>query len=866
MMAELSLIAKTTLILAVALFATRAAQRASASVRSLILASGFGLVLVLPIASAIVPSREVQIPDAYATRFLTAEETVDQRPEYVGAPQRPPEPTPAPWRPSPRVLTRTAWLLGTVATVFPLVLGLWRLRYIRRGARDWPKGRALVDVLRESVGVRRTVAVILHDEVAAPMTCGWIRPAITMPADAPNWPASDVRQALLHELEHVRRQDWPVHILARLTCSLYWFHPAAWIAWRQLSLESERACDDAVVTQTEHTAYAEQLVSLARRLSKGRAAPLLSMADRRTLSTRIASILSTTVARGRVGTLPAALVLTAAAALAAAIAPVKAIGAQPRERDALTIPTSTDGPTFEVVSVKPNEADDRLRVNDWQPVTGRLVLRNLTPRVVLTFAYANSPTLFLPDERLLGVPEWADKERFTIEATAGHPVTAAEMQRMLRRVLVDRFGLRVHLEQREQTAYRLVRARPDRGLGPNLHPADEGKCTASRRPRGGSEAWGPQELICTTIDLLALELSERLGRPVLNQTGLTGLYDGILSYAPSAEELAVVYQLTPSELPPAAQTGPSLTTALREQLGLRLESTRAAIDVLVVDGLVRPTPNDAPGIQANAQSRSSDAPAPSAPRQDLRSAVPVLRFVVASIRPSPSGATRDLGGCCAVRYQPGGRVTATNVGVIDLIVSAYRLQYWQVSGGPSWADPDMMVTTDRYNVEAAANGDATPDQMREMLRALLADRFGLVLKPGTQTGRTYDLVVAGGGPKLQLLKVDEYRESIRAGGGRIIAEQMTMPDLARMLSGQVQTVVRDRTGLPGIYKFSVQWTPDQFRLSGVGRPAQNGEPGIDPNGPTLFDALRDQLGLRLQETKGPVESVVIERVDRPTGN
>ena len=353
----------------------------------------------------------------------------------------------------------------------------------------------LVDVLRESVGVRRTVAVILHDNVAAPMTCGWVRPTIAMPADAPNWPASDLRQALLHELEHVRRQDWPVHILARLTCSLYWFHPVAWIAWRQLSLEAERACDDAVVTQAEHTAYAEQLVSLARRLSKGRAAPLLSMADRRTLSTRIASILSTTVARGRVGTLAAALVLTGAAALAAAIAPVKAVGAQPRERDALTIPTSTDGPTFQVVSVKPNEPDDRLRVNDWQPVTGRLVLRNLTPKVVLTFAYANSPTLFLPDERLVGVPEWADKERFTIEAIAGHPVTAAEMQRMLRRVLVDRFGLRVHLEQREQTAYRLVRARPDRGLGPNLHPADEGNCQASRRPRGGSEAWGPQELI-----------------------------------------------------------------------------------------------------------------------------------------------------------------------------------------------------------------------------------------------------------------------------------------------------------------------------------------------------------------------------------
>src|SRR5688572_557849 len=508
-MAELSLIAKATLILAVALFATRAARRARASVRSLILAAAFGLVLVLPIASAIAPAREVQIPEGYATRFLIAEDTVDQRTDLVGAPTRfAAAPTPAPsGLPSSQVFMRTAWLLGTVATLLPLLLGLWRLRIIRRNAHAWPEGRTLVDALRESARVRRTVAVVLHEDVAAPMTCGWIHPTIAMPADAPTWPAAEVRQALLHELEHVRRQDWPVHILARLTCSLYWFHPAAWVAWRQLSLEAERACDDAVVTQAEHTAYAEQLVSLARRLSKGRAAPLLSMADRRTLSTRIASILSTTVARGRVGTLAAALVVTGAAALAAAIAPVKAIGAQPRERDALTIPTSTDGPTFEVVSVKPNEPDDRLRVNDWQPVTGRLVLRNLTPKVVLTFAYANSPTLFLPDDRLVGVPDWADQERFTIEAIAGHPVTAAEMQRMLRRVLVDRFGLRVHLEQREQSSYRLVTARPDRRLGPNLRPADADECKDSRRPRGGTEAWGTQQLICTTIDLLVLALS-----------------------------------------------------------------------------------------------------------------------------------------------------------------------------------------------------------------------------------------------------------------------------------------------------------------------------------------------------------------------
>jgi uncharacterized protein (TIGR03435 family) len=165
------------------------------------------------------------------------------------------------------------------------------------------------------------------------------------------------------------------------------------------------------------------------------------------------------------------------------------------------------------------------------------------------------------------------------------------MQRMLRRVLVERFGLEVHLEQREQSAYRLTLARADSRLGPNLQPADEAKCDESRRPRVGSEQWGPQELVCISMDLLSLGLSERLDRPIVNQTGLTGIFNGTLSYSPSAEELAAIYRLAPSELPPAAFTGPSLMTALQEQLGLKLESTRAAIDVLVIDRVERPTEN-----------------------------------------------------------------------------------------------------------------------------------------------------------------------------------------------------------------------------------------------------------------------------------
>lgn len=863
-MTELALIAKATVILGIALVATRAARRAPASVRALILATAFGLLFVLPIASALSPAREVQIPEAYAPLFLWEDEAAAGMPLDVVAPRPAAAGTTRSW-PVPSVisLARSMWVLGVVATLAPLLLGLRRSRAVRRDAREWADGATLASTLRDSMGLHRPVSVVLHDNLVSPMTCGWQQPTIVMPPDSPAWPAANIRQALVHELEHVRRHDWAVHILARFTCALYWFHPAAWMAWRQLALESERACDDAVVARAENAAYAEQLVTLARRFAKDNPVPLLSMADRRTLSTRVAAILSTTAARGRVGTVAMSAVLTGATALAVAIAPMKAIGAQ--ARDALTIPMSIDGPPFEVVSVRPNEPDDRLRVNDWQPVTGRLTLRNLTPKVMLTLAYANTAMLFLPNDRLLGVPEWAEQERFTIEAIAGRSVTPADLQRMLRRVLVERFGLQAHLEQRQQTAYRLTVARADGGLGPNLRPADEATCKESRRPRSGSEQWGPQQLVCITIDLLALDISERLDRPVLNQTGLTGIFDGTLSYSPSAEELTVIYRLSPSELPPAAFTGPSLTTALQEQLGLKLESTRAAIDVLVVDRIDRPTPNDA--LEPTApQQPSVQKPTPPAPPQPAAPA-----FDVTSVRRNTSG---DRG---ARQQFSEGRFAATNTSLRILLVDAFRIQSFQIVGGPEWLE------SARFDIVATIAPNTTPEQRPAMLRTLLAERFNLRAHTERRQMPIYALVanrddrrlgpdlrssamecsaVSKGGPlRAPTTKVqpDGRPEcgmtmgpaSIRGGG-------MTMAQLANALSTYVQRTVVDRTGFEGFYDFDLRYAP---RGPGISTEAAAADPR-----PSIFTAVQEQLGLRLEADTGPVDVLVVDSVDLPTEN
>ena len=116
-------------------------------------------------------------------------------------------------------------------------------------------------------GIHRRVEVLLHEALTGPMTCGVVHPAIVLPRDAQSWEAEDLNRAIVHELEHVRRGDWVSHCLARAVCAVYWFHPLVWIAWRQLALEAERSCDDAVLGRSEATAYADQLVGLARRLS-----------------------------------------------------------------------------------------------------------------------------------------------------------------------------------------------------------------------------------------------------------------------------------------------------------------------------------------------------------------------------------------------------------------------------------------------------------------------------------------------------------------------------------------------------------------------------------------------------------------------
>jgi hypothetical protein len=136
-----------------------------------------------------------------------------------------------------------------------------------------------------------------------------------------------LRRALVHELEHVRRGDWTLQIVVRAVCAVWWFQPLVWVLWRQLSLDAERACDDAVIAKEQDMEYAEQLVNLAARLSAAGTQFTLGMANRSDLSARVSALLDAGRRRGRVRAGALGAVLSVAVLLSTAIAPLRAVPA-----------------------------------------------------------------------------------------------------------------------------------------------------------------------------------------------------------------------------------------------------------------------------------------------------------------------------------------------------------------------------------------------------------------------------------------------------------------------------------------------------------------------------------------------------------
>jgi bla regulator protein blaR1 len=302
----------------------------------------------------------------------------------------------------------------------------------------------------------------------------------------------------------------------------------------------------------------------------------------------------------------------------------------------------------------------------------------------------------------------------------------------------------------------------------------------------------------------------------------------------------------------------------------------AAIAGPVLLGLV-----NAPRVHAQTPTTSGSPTASSPP----------LSFEVASIKPNHSGDMR-LG----IMFQPG-RFTTTGATVKQLIALSYDVRDFQVTGGPSW------ISSDKFDIDAKEpeglsdeleklSPDQRHDKMGMLIQSLLADRFGLKVSHATKDLPVYALVVAKGGPKLQEAKAgDTYPNGMkgpdghplghgnfmRLGLGELEGQSVPVTFLAQELARQLGRNVLDQTGLKGSYDFTLKWAPDPSSMAMMqGPPGGGPPPGAGPapdsgsppdaSGPSIFTAVQEQLGLKLESTKGPVDILIIDHVQQPSEN
>jgi len=349
-MTELSLLVliKASLLLGLGLAAARPAICAPASLRHLWLAATLAALAVLPVLALAAPALTIAVPAKYAVAGLAPAAGSVLPPDSALRPEGGGDKSDALAASAgpglgagesgrtfftgglATAILTFVWAAGALGFAASLIVSCVRVRRIRRNGVPLPGIRDLARTLAGEAGIARTIEVLEHEAIATPFTCGLWRPAIVLPCDARAWAEADLRRAIVHELEHVRRHDWAVQLAARAVCAAYWFHPMVWSAWRGLCLEAERAADDAVLQSADRADYADQLVLLARRLSRAQPRAILGMANRSDLSARVTALLDDRQRRGRAGGFAAAGALIAATLAVAGLAPVRAVALSER--------------------------------------------------------------------------------------------------------------------------------------------------------------------------------------------------------------------------------------------------------------------------------------------------------------------------------------------------------------------------------------------------------------------------------------------------------------------------------------------------------------------------------------------------------
>jgi bla regulator protein blaR1 len=492
----------------------------------------------------------------------------------------------------------TNWIPIAIVTLW--AFGFFCVAVMR--CHSWFRIRAAVRA-STPINIAATIPVRSSATLLEPGVIGFLRPVLLLPEGILKQLTPPQLEAVLaHEQCHVRRRDNLTSALHMLVEAIFWFHPAVWWIGAKLVEERERACDEAVLKLgSEPQIYAEGILNVCKSYLESplRCVSGITGSD---LKKRIRAILTDRVGCDLNFRRKVALAITAMAAFAIPI--LVGLVDAPTIRAQSTAQSSTTAIAafeYEVASIKPDKTSGG-NVNIRTPEDG-LTISNFSLGRLIQLAFG------VPEYQISGAPEWANSENYDIDAKMDGATADAlkklsaddrrlARQHMLQALLIARFKLIFHRDSKELPVYWLSIAKN----GPKIHVAKPGDTYANGIPvpagRGGAGVMmmtggvGTQTVTAQAVPIgnLLRTLATAVGRPVLDKTALTGLYDFTLTYAPDPSQLQGLSGGAPGAQP-ADTESPSIFTAVQEQLGLKLDSGKGPVEIIVVDHVERPSGN-----------------------------------------------------------------------------------------------------------------------------------------------------------------------------------------------------------------------------------------------------------------------------------
>ena len=682
----------------------------------------------------------------------------------------------------------------------------------------------------------------VHDAGDQP-ALGIVRPSIVLPAGWRDGSLLKLEAVLAHGRSHVARWHPAVQLLSAIHRVLLWVSPPSWLLHQRLVRAAEEVSDDAAVEPTHvRTAYPECLLDFMKRGVWSSSVAGVPLARCEHPKRRIRRILD--------GALPSRrMTKRGIAAMAALGSPLAYVIASAEPQNAKL------GLAFNSVEIRaaaPNTMPQmRSRFGN-----GRYELHNATAVDLIRTAWG------VQADSVSGGPDWLDLNRYDVIAIAAATATPDMLRTMLQTMLKDRFQLSVHNGNKDNPAYAIT---VEQKL--QLKPSDGTEASGCKfqpfpvvPPRAPLP---PITLVCNNVTIPAFSkilsgTSEAsgyvFGYPLLDRTRLAGAWNFSLTWSPRRA----------NNWSPAPAEVVTLFDAFRKQLGLKLALTKVSTPVLVVEKATPPRVTDAPR--------------------------PHREFEVAAIRPEDPHLPATS--CGNINIQPGGRVR------IDMTLRSLIWEAWgapfdfgRFIGGPKGMDSPCWQILAKIPVEQNVLGTVNPggwngaiwngvdlDTMRMSLRSLLVDRFKLAAHMEDRPIDGY--VLAGAGRKLKKAN-PANRPSCKEGPGDdgkdprltnplatrlITCRNMTLAGFAEQLNGFFpgSPPMTDATGISGRFDMTISFSPIGLAHA---LPSEPGE-ASDPTGAiSLFDALKSQLGLKVESRKISAPVLIVDYVNAtPTEN